>query len=109
MQNNTQDSWEEEFDKKFKEKIDFVNYCLSEGDTMFDSNDVKSFIRQLLSKQAEEISEAVKFLGKEQIELYKGKLPFVVCGGKADEQEKIAIYRQALNDALLAIKQVINK
>ncbi len=46
-----EENWEDEFDKKFKEKIDFVNYCLSEGDTMFDSNDVKSFIHNILIKQ----------------------------------------------------------
>lgn len=104
MQNNTQESWEERFDEKFKD-----SFTLGAMESWEDGKVVKSFIRALLSKQAEEISEAVKFLGKEQIELYKGKLPFIMFMGKADEQEKIAIYRQALSDSLLAIKQIINK
>ena len=44
--------------------------------------------------------EMGEFLGKEHVELYNGKLPFVIFGGKADEQEKIAIYRQALSGFL---------
>lgn len=41
------------FDAKFREKIDFVNYCLSEGDTMFDSTDVKNFLTSAMQRAYE--------------------------------------------------------
>lgn len=48
--------------------------------------------------------EALRVLGKDQIELNHGKLPFVMFGGKADEQEKIDYYRQGLKDFAAFIK-----
>ena len=64
---------------------------------------VKQFITSRLTFQRKEMREKIRFLGKEQIELFNGKLPFVVMPNKVDEQEKIAIYRQALSDVLNAL------
>lgn len=53
MQNNTQESWEERFEKIWRE-------FEIENAYEYDNSFVKSFIHALLSKQAEEISEAVE-------------------------------------------------
>jgi hypothetical protein len=46
---------------------------------------------------------------KAMLKLYGGKLPFVVFPGKADEEEKVAIYWQAINDFNQTIQEVINQ
>ena len=53
------------------------------------------------------IKGEVEELGTTQIELFNGKLPFVIFDGKADESEKIAIYRQALTDLLNRIDKIV--
>ena len=54
-------------------------------------------------EERERIVERVLLLGNEQIEINNGKLPFVVLNGVANENEKIAIYRQALKDLMAYI------
>lgn len=107
MQNNTQ-NWEEEFEKKLlNEWVNQIDYD--------DIQSLKSFIRALLSKQAEEISEAVEGMKKEGTDVQKfdfdsfgGATPSCVEKELSSTDE---VYNQALKDVikLLAIKQVINK
>ena len=64
-----------------------------------DYKTLQKMARQDFKKEIiEEVREEIEKLKIEQIKLYGGKLPFVVFGGKADENEKITIYRQALSD-----------
>lgn len=60
-------------------------------------------IKSELALREQEIVGAINMLGNEQVMLYGGKLPFVVFQGKADENEKVTIYRQALKDVLTTI------
>lgn len=54
-----------------------------------------------------ELKKQVERLYKDQIELHDGRLPFVIFGGKLNEQEIVTVYRQALKDvlALLSLNQ----
>ena len=45
----------------------------------------------------DQIKELTEILSK-QLAIYGGKLPFHIFNGKADENEKITIYEQALKD-----------
>ena len=63
-------------------------------------SEVRRRINELLALQLARIREGTKEHLNKQLSLFGGKLPFVIFGGKADEEEKIAIYRQALNDFL---------
>lgn len=51
------------------------------------------------------VMEWAKNITNEQLTLFNGKLPFVVFNGKADENEKITIYNQALSDILSYLQQ----
>jgi hypothetical protein len=60
-------------------------------------DEVKSFINEhFIDKK--KLEEEIERLAVDQIEMFNGKLPFVVFNGKADEEEKVGIYRQALQD-----------
>lgn len=83
--------------------------------------DVKDFLAQIASRReqqakketvekvVEAIRETGRFLGEEQIELFHGRLPFVIFQGKADEHEKVIIYRQALHDALSHLSEKLKE
>lgn len=92
----TTDRWEKALDK-LSLKTQEENWTCDAGCGV-DKDKIKSFIRTLLKKQAEEISEAVGSLYKAEV---------------VDESDVAYLtrnnYNLALDQALLAIKQVINK
>ena len=96
----------ESFDKKFTQSPEFPNVFRN----LYLADEVVEFLEQALSSQESALKaqwrKEIDWLGKEQIELYKGKLPFTVFQGKATEEEKIAIYRQGLKDAVGILKKL---
>ena len=95
-------TFQEETHKLFDEKVriaDANGYTLTPGQ-------IKDFYDSRFAEYERRIVEGLEFLGIDQIKLYNGKLPFVVFKGNADENEKIAIYRQALSDAIQFIQQL---
>jgi len=50
----------ESFDKKFNERIDYVNYCLSEGDEMLDKQEFKDFLTFVILSHNEMIKKTLK-------------------------------------------------
>ena len=75
--------------------------------------EVKEAVGRIVSSQAQEIYElaeqTARKLGIEQIEFFNGKLPFVVFNGKAEEWEKISIYRQAIADFTSSLQQQLKE
>jgi hypothetical protein len=59
MKNFTKNTLEQ-FDKKFSEKITFINYCLSEGVEMLDKQELKDFITFTILSYQEMIQETIK-------------------------------------------------
>ena len=102
--NQNKPEWEKSFDKDFpNEESGYLN-SKKEHVNLFnpavDARQIKSFISSLLKSQKEEIKRGIKERYQIMIKLYNGKFPFVVFEGKADEIEKIAIYRQAVSEIL---------
>lgn len=120
---NTQESWEEKL-----EDLKCVNGAMYFGavedpcqgrdtgecchnEQTYDEAlaELKSFIHALLSKQAEEISEAVEGL-KKRYKYDKNDIcdvcDYLINSG---ESHFCGVYNATLSDTLLAIKQVINK
>lgn len=103
MQNNTQDSWEEI-------RIDCVEDLIEAGFVEQTANEafvaLKPIISSLLSKQAEEISEAVEglvVLMPEEVAKLNIYLPNIM---QEQAYYEAIGYQKAISDTLLAIKQV---
>lgn len=60
--------------------------------------DLKSRIPELEGMIVGEIEKIYILLAKEQIDLCHGKLPYVIFGSKATEQEAVQLYRKGLED-----------
>lgn len=95
----------EQIDEMFDEK--FANHA-QVGDFR---GEIKSFIHTIRESDRAEtkktIIDTAYVLASTQIELHHGKLPFVIFGGKADEDEKVSIYRQGIQDFVTHLSKAL--
>ena len=92
---------DEEFDKKFVTY--FGDIPVIDCDTVR-IKDIKNFLHTQisLSEQSllERVEKEIQDYFTRMININDGKLPYVIFGGKADENEKITLYKSGLDDAL---------
>lgn len=55
--------------------------------------------QEVRADERNRVREWIQALGRQK-ELYKGKFPFVLFGGKADDKEMFTIYDQGLKDVM---------
>jgi tyrosine-protein phosphatase YwqE len=78
---------------------------------------VKSFLYQFIEKSYQlgreevvgEIEKTAQEYFSKMININNGKLPYVIFGGKADENEKITLYKSGFDDLLKLITSFNNK
>ena len=65
--------------------------------------------RQKFIEELAGIGTEIEIDFERMLKLYKGKLPFVVWQGKADEKEKVAIYYQVVKDVSVKLQKLMEK
>ena len=70
--------------------------------------ELRAKIPEIEKKIVEEIEKTVQDYMDRQYKLNNGKLPFVMFEGRADENEKVAIYMQGVNDVIRIINHLTN-
>lgn len=99
---STEDDYGEDYNLQFSE-LDFYEELKKK---------VFSVLHTQRAEDREETGKAIidtaYLLGKTQIELYNGQLPFVIFKGTASEEEKVSIYRQGIEDFLKHLQKALS-